>query len=181
MSSSCCITDVIIQHYKWQRYIIYICNTNKCDMKERLLEFLRAENKSSAQFAEEIGVQASGISHIISGRNNPSLDFILKMLEKYQFLSTDWLLFGKGSMYKDNKMQNLFNDGVFSDNNADAQTLISEKVKQEANKPEFELSQNEEDDALEGKHIAADIRKPDIKRIVWFYDNNSFEEYFPRR
>ena len=83
-------------------------------MKERLLEFLRVENKSSAQFAEEIGVQPSGISHILSGRNNPSLDFILKMLEKYQFLSTDWLLFGKGSMYKDSKIQTLFDEDVLS-------------------------------------------------------------------
>ena len=63
-------------------------------MKERLLEFLKNENKSSAQLADEIGVQASGISHILSGRNNPSLDFVLKMLEKYSFLSTEWLLFG---------------------------------------------------------------------------------------
>ncbi len=87
-------------------------------MKERLLEFLRNENKSSAQFAEEIGVQASGISHILSGRNNPSLDFILKMLEKYRFLSTDWLLFGKGSMYKEPKMQTLFDyDAVNSPEN----------------------------------------------------------------
>jgi len=79
-------------------------------MKERILEFLKQENKSSAQFAEEIGVQASGISHILSGRNNPSLDFVLKMLEKYKFLSTDWLLFGKGSMYKEPRMQSLFDD-----------------------------------------------------------------------
>ena len=79
-------------------------------MKERLLEFLRTENKSSAQLAEEIGVQPSGISHILSGRNNPSLDFVLKMLEKYPYLSTDWLLFGKGTMYKDKQMQSLFDD-----------------------------------------------------------------------
>ena len=84
-------------------------------MKERLLEFLRTENKSSAQLAEEIGVQPSGISHILSGRNNPSLDFILKMLEKYQFLSTDWLLFGKGTMYKDKQMQSLFDDADIID------------------------------------------------------------------
>src|SRR4030042_734264 len=78
-------------------------------MKERLLEFLRSENKTSAQLAEEIGVQPSGISHILSGRNNPSLDFVLKMLEKYRFLSTEWLLFGTGPMYKDNSgMQSLF-------------------------------------------------------------------------
>ena len=79
-------------------------------MKERLLEFLRAENKSSAQLADEIGVQPSGISHIISGRNNPSLDFVLKMLEKYPYLSTEWLLFGKGIMYRDSRMQTLFDE-----------------------------------------------------------------------
>src|SRR5512137_2962193 len=69
-------------------------------MKERLLEFLRTENKSYAQFAEEIGVQPSGISHILSGRNNPSLDFVMKMLKKYRSLSEEWLLFGRGPMYK---------------------------------------------------------------------------------
>ena len=88
-------------------------------MKERLLEFLKAENKSSAQLAEEIGVQPSGISHILSGRNNPSLDFVLKMLEKYQFLSTDWLLFGKGTMYKDKQMQSLFDDADITDRKPD--------------------------------------------------------------
>jgi plasmid maintenance system antidote protein VapI len=67
-------------------------------MKERILEFLRIENRSSAQFAEEIGVQPSSISHIISGRNNPSLDFVIKMLTKYPDISSDWLLFGKGQM-----------------------------------------------------------------------------------
>lgn len=149
-------------------------------MKERLLEFLRAENKSSAQFAEEIGVQPSGISHIISGRNNPSLDFILKMLDKYQFLSTDWLLFGKGSMYKDNKMQTLFDGGIFSDNSDTAQKLKTESRIPEADKSEFEFSQNTEDGVLADMQIASDNRKHEIKRIVWFYDNNSFEEYFPR-
>jgi len=54
-------------------------------MKERILEFLKNENKTSAQFAEEIGVQPSGISHIISGRNNPSLDFVIKILKNIHF------------------------------------------------------------------------------------------------
>jgi transcriptional regulator with XRE-family HTH domain len=82
-------------------------------MKERIFEFLRAENKSSSQFAEEIGVQPSGVSHILSGRNNPSLDFVLKMLEKYRYLSTEWLLFGKGSMYKDDSgMKSLFDQDL---------------------------------------------------------------------
>ena len=95
-------------------------------MKERLLEFLKSENKSSAQLAEEIGVQASGISHILSGRNNPSLDFVLKMLEKFKFLSTDWLLFGKGSMYKDPEMQTLFDNISVKNNENDVKQFKKE-------------------------------------------------------
>ena len=57
-------------------------------MKDRIIKFLTAENKSSAQFAEEIGVQPSGVSHILSGRNNPSLDFVMKMITRYSFIST---------------------------------------------------------------------------------------------
>jgi transcriptional regulator with XRE-family HTH domain len=145
-------------------------------MKERLLEFLKAENKSSAQFAEEIGVQASGISHILSGRNNPSLDFILKMLEKYQFLSTEWLLFGKGSMYKESKMQTLFDENSAFDRKDD------EKL------PEINFSKAKPGSATEKKvdsdeesHRTNKNSFSDVKKIVWFYDNNSFEEYFPRQ
>jgi len=136
-------------------------------MKERLLEFLKNENKSSAQFAEEIGVQASGISHILSGRNNPSLDFVLKMLEKYQFLSTDWLLFGKGSMYKDIKMQNLFDfdSGDNKENNG-------KQIKNELIKPEIEKKDSS---------LPSDKLTSEVVRIVWFYENSSFEEFFPRR
>ncbi|MCU0378958.1 MAG: helix-turn-helix domain-containing protein [Bacteroidales bacterium] len=77
-------------------------------MKERILAFLQSENKSYAQFAEEIGVQPSGISHILSGRNNPSLDFVVKMLQKYPSLSAEWLLFGRGAMYKYASQPTLF-------------------------------------------------------------------------
>ena len=144
-------------------------------MKERLLEFLKAENKSSAQLAEEIGVQPSGISHILSGRNNPSLDFILKMLEKYQFLSTDWLMFGKGSMYKDLKMQTLFeelNNGSQSSSSLTANTDPEIKGIQEIQTVSEKLNQ-----------IASPVenkRDSRISRIIMFYDDNRFEEYRPK-
>jgi transcriptional regulator with XRE-family HTH domain len=144
-------------------------------MKERLLEFLRAENKSSAQLAEEIGVQPSGISHIISGRNNPSLDFVLKMLEKYPFLSTDWLLFGKGTMYKDSRMQTLFENEKAGENliQLKSSDLDQDKSIKLIDGDEFKPSQN----ISTGKTTD---KKTSISRIVWFYDNNSFEEYYPR-
>jgi transcriptional regulator with XRE-family HTH domain len=144
-------------------------------MKERLLEFLKVENKSSAQLAEEIGVQASGISHILSGRNNPSLDFVLKMLEKYQFLSTDWLLFGKGSMFKDTKMQSLFdeyeNSGLKNDTGKTKEGFEERKLEEK-----HSISEPVRQD-----FPVMDIRKKSaISRIVMFYSDNSFEEYTPK-
>jgi len=144
-------------------------------MKERLLEFLRTENKSSAQFAEEIGVQPSGISHILSGRNNPSLDFILKMLEKYQFLSTDWLLFGKGTMYKEKQVQSLFDDAGIIDSKPDTVFDKNESAKLTTGSNTIEKSPAGADLRDHGKGEGASL-----SRIVMFYNDNSFEEYFPR-
>jgi transcriptional regulator with XRE-family HTH domain len=145
-------------------------------MKERLLEFLKNENKSSAQLAEEIGVQASGISHILSGRNNPSLDFVLKMLKKYQFLSTDWLLFGKGSMYKDIKMQNLFDF-----NSGDKQENTQKQIKNEPVKPDIEYLENRNNEVNKDSSVSTNRIASEVVKIVWFYDNNSFEEFKPHR
>jgi transcriptional regulator with XRE-family HTH domain len=145
-------------------------------MKDRLLEFLKAENKSSAQLAEEIGVQPSGISHILSGRNNPSLDFVVKMLEKYQFLSTEWLLFGKGSMYKEIKMQTLFdqNRDINPENN-------SKLIKNESGKSESEYKDVRKDDKIPDLPVPVKNKTSAVEKIVWFYDDKSFEEYFPGR
>jgi transcriptional regulator with XRE-family HTH domain len=144
-------------------------------MKERLLEFLRSENKSSAQLAEEIGVQPSGISHILSGRNNPSLDFVLKMLEKYQFLSTDWLLFGKGTMYKDPQMQSLFDQENLND--LKIGTVAEDKMPKTG-----AIEQNSTENQLYSMESipAASAKKTEISRIILFYADNSFEEYMPR-
>ncbi|HAM09075.1 MAG TPA: hypothetical protein DDY34_03745 [Bacteroidales bacterium] len=148
---------------------------NIYSMKERILEFLRAENKSSAQLAEEIGVQPSGISHIISGRNNPSLDFVVKMLEKYKYLSTDWLLFGKGEMYKEKQTQSLFDGPITIKNeretDASDSSITSDKIDFQnfnSQKPIFKSSEFTES----GRYK--------VVKIVWFYDDNSFKEFLPR-
>lgn len=71
-------------------------------MNRRLHQFLELEELSPARFADMMGIQRSGISHILSGRNKPSFDFIQKMLLKFPNLNADWLLLGKGKPYKEN-------------------------------------------------------------------------------
>lgn len=70
-------------------------------MNTRLKQFLAAENITQAQFADSINVVRASVSHVLSGRNNPSFDFIKAMMQRYPNLNIDWLMFGKGRMYKD--------------------------------------------------------------------------------
>jgi len=69
-------------------------------MLNRINLILKAKNITSKQFAEEIGVQPSGLSHILSGRNNPSLDFVMKVIRRYPEIDIHWLMFGTGEMYE---------------------------------------------------------------------------------
>jgi transcriptional regulator with XRE-family HTH domain len=69
-------------------------------MKDRIILLIKAKNLTAAQFADEIGVQKSSISHIISGRNNASLDFIQKVLLRYPEVNMEWLMVGKGPLFK---------------------------------------------------------------------------------
>jgi len=147
---------------------------NLSAMKERIIEFLRSENKSSAQLAEDIGVQPSGISHILSGRNKPSLDFITKMLEKYPYLSTEWLLFGKGVMYKDSQMQSLFDEASLSNAKLEPRPVESSFPASDAPKRPSSGQESSGNISIEQESGSR------IVRIVWFLSDNSFIEYFPK-
>jgi transcriptional regulator with XRE-family HTH domain len=68
-------------------------------MKDRITLLIKSKNLTAAQFADEIGVQKSSISHILSGRNNASLDFIQKILLRFPEVRMEWLMFGKGPIF----------------------------------------------------------------------------------
>jgi transcriptional regulator with XRE-family HTH domain len=140
-------------------------------MKTRILEFLKTENKSSAQFADEIGVQPSSISHIISGRNNPSLDFVVKMLNKYPSLSTDWLIFGKGQMYREAQLHDLFNSDDNFKNNSKIDHITEGNLLLQNNIPVKEAGIT--------KELDAGFSATRSKRIVFFFENGTFKEYIP--
>lgn len=146
-------------------------------MKERILAFLQSENKSYAQFAEEIGVQPSGISHILSGRNNPSLDFVVKMLHKYTSLSAEWLLFGRGAMYKYASQPTLFD--------TEPQVTVSEGQSFDET-PEREIGIMPSPDGQEGasgielkEEIEPERTEKRLTRVLMFYSDKTFTEYRP--
>ena len=70
---------------------------NSADLTKRLEQILSYYELSATAFAQAIGVQPSSISHLLSGRNKPSLDFVLKVVQHYPEVNLYWLLNGKGS------------------------------------------------------------------------------------
>ena len=74
-------------------------------MNYRLQQFLAAENITQAQFADLIGVARASVSHIIAGRNKPGFDFIQNMSRHFPDLNLEWLINGKGKMYKEGRQK----------------------------------------------------------------------------
>lgn len=70
-------------------------------MNTRLKQFMAAENITQSQLADSLNVVRASVSHILSGRNNPSYEFIKALMTRYPRLNMEWLMFGKGKMYKD--------------------------------------------------------------------------------
>ena len=77
---------------------------NTAEFNSRVGKILKHYGLSASAFAEKISVQRSSISHILSGRNKPSLDFIDKVLQAFPEIDLLWLLSGKGQLHCDNTL-----------------------------------------------------------------------------
>ena len=144
-------------------------------MKERIIQFLSENNLTSTKFADVVGVQRSSISHILSGRNKPSFDFIEKMLIAYPDLNAQWLITGKGNMYTN--QPSLFNDNnpQISNNLTPRESNIQEIMDNNEGKID-----SEQDLKLNTKELNGSANIPsDIERVIIFYTNGSFKEYKP--
>ncbi len=198
----------------------YICSyivKLSLQMKDRIILLIKAKNLTAAQFADEINVQKSSISHIISGRNNASLDFIQKILFRYPDVNMDWLMFGKGPIFKEADIapNNSNNEasGQFTTHNSPPVDLFSEinpgrsldfraenKLSPERNSDEipkrddipkesaFSVKENKEQildismcklENVPVRPVQKNTVTKSIVKIVEFYSDNTYKEYFP--
>ena len=133
-------------------------------MKSRIKDIINDEGLNSAQFAGEIGIAPSSLHHIISGRNNPSLDVIQKILQRYPQLNADWLINGKGKKYKNLVQGKLFDIPLEETQKEETIDIIEEEV--------IEHLENEDDN----KDVVS-TNNTDIDSIVIFYKDGSFKQY----
>lgn len=137
-------------------------------IKDRISRILKAEKLTYSKFADILDIQASGVSHIISGRNKPSLDFLQKILTNFSNINAQWLITGEGEMYKIVKRQSQINFELGEVNKATNPPLQSEILKSQEVKNEDKIVQTVENKAKE------------IKKIIVFYSDNSFEEFMQK-
>jgi len=128
---------------------------------------LKIKNLTPSKFADEIGIQRSSMSHIMSGRNLPSLDLITKILNKYPDINSEWLIQGVGPMMKSMQID-LF------DSPSEAKKTETPLVpgKMDAAQPEIEPvnevkaePQVEYVKEIESKHVVPEVKNPEPERI----------------
>ena len=76
-------------------------------MHVRLKKWMVSEGLKASQLADNISVNRATISHILSGRNRPSIDFFQKLLNRYTDLNSNWLITGIGYMYVKNEAEEI--------------------------------------------------------------------------
>lgn len=140
-------------------------------MNNRLKQFLAAENITQAQFADNINVVRASVSHVLSGRNNPSFDFIKAMMSKYPRLNIDWLMFGKGKMYKDSV--HIDDDLLFPIIEPEPEVRVPEIVAVDTVTPSEETS-NEMDTSID--IIQSVVKQRRVSKIIILFDDGTFQE-----
>ncbi len=157
-------------------------------MNRRLQQFLSAENISQAQFADTIGVARASVSHILAGRNKPGFDFIENMSRNYPTLSLEWLVTGKGKMYKNGTTDAPVHDfsssagDLFADSEFNVQvesTPVFSPVKAKSAAPVREMRASKAE-STESNTLVESAKKivsqRSISKIVIFYDDNTYQE-----
>jgi transcriptional regulator with XRE-family HTH domain len=165
-------------------------------MNTRLKQFIAAENITQAQFADNINVVRASVSHILAGRNKPGYEFIAGLMRYYPNLNIEWLMFGKGKMYKDyaekpNQKQDETSTGVessfgslFNEETEDIDEILQESKPQTDSEQAIQtpshasavpsISLHEIKTLINASQKPVNQRK--LIKITAFFDDGTFQE-----
>ena len=135
---------------------------NNTEFAKRLQKVIDYYGESASSFAEKIGVQRSSISHILSGRNKPSLEFVLKVLSSFPEVELYWLLNGKGNFPAEKNTTEIKTENPTRPNSQNLFSEAEEKTQETNSTSISQIQQNS---------------KKEIDRIVIFYKDGSFQNF----
>ena len=131
------------------------------DIKDRLNHILRAKNLTAKQFAELMEIQPSNVSHLLNGRNKPSIDFLIKLKEIFPEYNFDWIIMGKKpiTINEPNPVNNEQNEIKFE--NDDDKVIEFDDVDENDNAPE--------------QNMPKIIENQTIEKIIIVYKDKTFD------
>ena len=147
-------------------------------MRAKLLKLMNAEGLTASKLAELLGIRSSGISHIISGRNNPSFDLLQKILKRFPNINPDWLLLDSDQMYRDATTTahtwNADDNISENDENVTPATNNGEPMLEFDGTPQqrSNVQQAGFDPGMFAKNSARGV-----KRVIVLFDDHTFESY----
>lgn len=153
------------------------------DFVKRLEVILDYYSLNASSFADKIGVQRSSMSHLLSGRNKPSLDFVMKIMEVFPEVDLYWILNGKGNFPKTEDENLNLRQEIFLENEKPLpsvswnKNILGEDLFSEVNYKENEKSETR--NSVEVKNTNFNSEKEEIEKIVFFYKNGTFKVYIP--
>ncbi len=154
---------------------------NTAAFGKRIQEIMKFYQVSASGFADAMGVGRSSISHILSGRNKPSLDFVMKIAEAYPGAELYWLLYGQGTFPKSEK--NSITEAAESqtETNTPAPVRLADSNKREQDLfslPKSEISNEPINaDGIKKQMINTNTTHKEIDQIVFFYKDGTFKIY----
>lgn len=159
-------------------------------MKDRIKKIMESENMTPARFADHLQIGRAVISHILNGRNNPSLDVITRILSQMPNLNSDWLLTGLGNMYKNEKsnsdreqknqtsIPDLFSPISKNDENVVYPSKDAENLKYRKENVD-EISPKEAKEIVTERVAYKGTSTKKVKQIIIYYNDNTFESFCP--
>ena len=155
-------------------------------MNTRLKQFLAAENISQSQFADTIKVVRASVSHVLSGRNNPSYEFMRAIMLSYPHLNMEWLMLGKGKMYKDASTtvmspapepDHIPSDLLFNDYDLEETIEPAPESNFAAQMPAVETPAQTSTDINTLRQVTQSIVKQrNVSKIIIMFDDGTFQE-----
>jgi len=148
-------------------------------MIDRLKVIMEKEGLTPSQLADKLHIQRSGLSHILSGRNNPSLDFVKKVLTEFPQYGIEWFIFGDTNVNNDvYKCDTDVNSNVYKSEQEKEYSLFGDEVKSNefTTKPtpshqEIPQKREKSQSVISEKSTAKKLVK-----VIMVYDNRTFEE-----
>lgn len=156
-------------------------------MKDRIKQIMDVEQLTPSAFADKLQLGRAVVSHILNGRNNPSLDVVTRILTKIDYINPDWLITGQGNMHKyenENGIRPGFSD-IGKDGLNQPDLFSQNYIKQNDSPKETEYrrdnivqqSQNMDEGAVNKEIIYQKLPDKKISKIIIYYSDNTFEVF----